>query len=99
MPPGLTSVEVEMQAEVIRHAAAAEFDISTTLANLAGEIALIRDVGREAPHHFLPPSPRLPRVAAITEFATGVIDPKGTTRQAVQSPVSYTHLDVYKRQR
>lgn len=85
MPPGLTAVAVEMQAEVIRHATAAEFDISASLADLTGEIALIRDVGRSAPHHFLPPSPRLPRIAAITEFATGVIDPAGTTRQAVQA--------------
>ncbi|MBP6737171.1 MAG: transglutaminase family protein [Rhodobacteraceae bacterium] len=85
MPPGLTSVKVEMRAEVIRHTSAAEFDISASLADLPEEIALIRDVGREAPHHFLPPSPRLPRVAEITAFAAGVIDPQGTTRQAVQA--------------
>lgn len=83
MPPGLTAVEVVMTAEVIRHAAAPELDISTPLADLAAEIALIRDVGPQAPHHFLPPSPRLPRVAAITAFAAKAIDPDGTARQAV----------------
>lgn len=83
MPPGLTTVEVEMTAEVIRHAPAAELDISAMLADLPDEIALIRNVGPQAPHHFLPPSPRLPRVAAITAFATEAIEAKGTVRQAV----------------
>ena len=84
MPPGLTALQVAMTATVIRHAAPDEFDMSAARADLPGQIALIRDLGPEAPHHFLPPSPRLPPVAAIVAFAAEAAAPARTAQEAVR---------------
>lgn len=84
MPPGLTALQVAMTATVIRHAAPEGFDMSAALKALPDEIALIRDLGPEAPHHFLPPSPRLPPVAAIAAFAAEAAAAARTAQEAVR---------------
>lgn len=83
IPPGLTELTLEMTAEVIRHADAAEFDMSGPLADLPQDLALIRDLGPEAPHHFLAPSPRIGPVPAITAFAAAATLQAPTVREAV----------------
>ncbi len=85
MPPGLTKLTVTMKASVIRRAAAPEFDMSAPLSALPEQIALIHDLGPEAPHHFLPPSPRLPPSEAIAAFARTATANATTARTAVEA--------------
>ena len=94
MPPGLTKLTVTMQASVIRRAAPPEFDMSAPLADLPGQIALIRDLGPEAPHHFLPPSPRLPPSTVIAAFARSATANCTTTRDVVQAIGRALHAEM-----
>jgi transglutaminase-like putative cysteine protease len=94
MPPGLTRLTVTMEARVIRHSPPAGFDMSAPLAALPDQIALIRDLGPEAPHHFLPPSPRLPASAAITTFARQATTATTTAREAVEALGRALHAEM-----
>jgi transglutaminase-like putative cysteine protease len=77
MPAGLTELDLVLTALVDRAAPAARLDTSAPVAGLAAQIAAEAHLGPASPHHFLPPSPRIPDVPAITAFA------QGATRGAV----------------
>lgn len=92
MPPGLTKLRVEMVARVIRHHPPAGFDMSATLTALPDQIGLIRDLGPDAPHHFLPPSPRLPAIPAIAAFARAAT--ATTAQQTVEALGRALHAEM-----
>lgn len=85
LPAGLTALHFAMQAEVIRHAPAPApgADLSVPLAGLRAELAAVTGLGPNSPHHFLPPSPRIPPVPAIAAFAATAVAGAATTRAAV----------------
>ena len=62
-------IAFRVSARVERLALPPALDISPELQQLAREIAGCRSLGPEAPHHFLGPSPRIPRVPDATAFA------------------------------
>ena len=58
-------------------------DISPDLPRLAQEIAAWRDLGPDAPHHFLPVSPRIGRLPEAAAFARARLKPGMTAFAAV----------------
>ncbi|WP_323041443.1 transglutaminase family protein [Gemmobacter sp.] len=85
MPPGLTELDLVLEAEVDRIAPEAALDISPDLADLASHIAACRDVGATSPHHFLAPSRRIPPMPAVAGFAADAVKGADTVQQAVQA--------------
>lgn len=83
MPAGLTEFRLAMTARVRREAVVASLDLSPDLAGLAPEIEAQLTLGPNAPHHFLGPSPRIPRIDAIAAFARAATADAVTVRQAV----------------
>ena len=84
MPPGLKKLSFEMNARIERIARVEGLDISPPLTRLADEIAGHHALGPEAPHHFLPASPRIPQVPEIAEFAREAVAGAATVREAVE---------------
>ena len=77
------SVVLTMQARVTRTAVSAPVAESIMLAEVSAELALCRDVGPNAPLHFLSPSLRVPRDAAMTAFARAQLRPGMSVAKAV----------------
>jgi transglutaminase-like putative cysteine protease len=73
LPGGLREVVFVAEAEVERMAPPVPGG-SVMLAALAGEVAAVRGLGPEVPHHFTGVSPRIPASVAITDFARGVAE-------------------------
>lgn len=69
IPPGLTTLDLSMTAEVERAGDEGLLDISTPLAGLATEVSSHTDVGPASPHHFTSASRRIPASAVIWAFA------------------------------
>ena len=69
LPPGLTDFTLTLSAEVDRRHPIPGPDVSPPLVDLAAEIAAHGGLDAASPHHFLPPSPRIPNDAAIAAFA------------------------------
>ena len=69
------SVTVSLQARVARDDQARPVRNSVDLAAMAGELEKSRDVRPHSPLHFLAPSPRVPRDAAMTDFARAHMRP------------------------
>ncbi len=70
-----------LRARVERLEEGAVADLSPPPAGLAAEIAAVRSLDPQAPHHFLGPSPRVPRSDEIAAFARAALRP--TTVQTV----------------
>lgn len=83
MPPGLTEVTFDLRARVERFGPGPALDISPPPARLGAEIAQARSLGREAPHHYLPPSRRIPALPEIATFAAEAALGAATVREAV----------------
>lgn len=83
MPAGLTEFRLSMTARVRREAEIATLDLSPAPAALPQELAAHLSLGPASPHHFLGPSPRIPRIEAIAAFARSATAGAVTTRQAV----------------
>jgi transglutaminase-like putative cysteine protease len=87
----VTEVALPGGHKVVRYTAEAEVERlapltargAVALARLGEEIAAVRGLGPSVPHHFRGPSPRIPAVAAITEFARGAMAGVGTALDAV----------------
>jgi transglutaminase-like putative cysteine protease len=69
MPAGLTELELVLSAQVDRQAVPPRLDTSAPIAGLAAQIAGVAHLDPASPHHFLPPSPRIPPSPAIAAFA------------------------------
>ena len=85
LPAGATRVEFEARARVERLAPAPVPDISAPLADLPDELFALRDLGRDAPHHFLGASPRIAPVEEITAFARAAVRGATGTAAAVRA--------------
>lgn len=68
-------VALTMRSRVARDDTAAAVTGSLPLTGLRGALGQCRDVGAEAPLHFLSPSLRVPRDAGIADFARAVVKP------------------------
>lgn len=84
MPPGLTEVSFDLRARVERLGPGSGLDMSPHPSRLQADIAQARSLGREAPHHFLPVSRRIPQVPAIAAFAAQAAAGAATVREAVE---------------
>jgi len=82
LPGGLTDCELVLTAQVERARHAARRDTSARLAGLAAQIAAEAHVGPGAPHHFLPPSPRIAAIPAVTDFARSATAGSQTVHEA-----------------
>ncbi len=85
LPAGLTRLRFDMAGRVLRHEDETELDLSATLDGLALDLDEITDLGPHSPHHFLRPSPRIPHVAAIADFARQASAGAATVREAVEA--------------
>ncbi len=74
----LTRLAVRLRARVERTARPPQLDLSPDLSRLAQELAALRSVGAQSPHHFLAPSPRVAFDQPITGFVAAVL-PEGAT--------------------
>ncbi|WP_343039715.1 transglutaminase family protein [Paracoccus limosus] len=94
MPPGLTRLELVLEAEVERAALDSGLDISAPLAQLARDIAAYRGLDPAAPHHFLAHTPRIPAVAEIAAYARAATAKAVSTREAVEMLGLALHRDM-----
>jgi transglutaminase-like putative cysteine protease len=85
LPAGLTQLRFDMTGRVLRQRDETELDLSATPANLSLDLDEITDLGPHSPHHFLRPSPRIPQVASITDFARAACADAATVREAVEA--------------
>lgn len=72
-----------LQARVERVARPPTLDLSPDLEGLARELAQVRDLGPEAPHHFRGASPRVTPSVDMTAFGRACLEPGITAQQAV----------------
>ena len=69
-------------------------DLSPALADLAGVLALDRDLGPDAPHHFRRPSARVPAVPEIARFAHDLARPRATVIDTVRALGRAIHAEM-----
>ena len=67
-------IDFRVSSRVERLMQAPALDISPDLPRLAQEIAGWRDLGPDAPHHFLPDSPRIGRLPEAAAYARAQLD-------------------------
>jgi len=84
-PHGLSEVRFEMEARVERLDPGPAFDLSGRPGDLAEALAAVTDVGPASPHHYLAPSPRIPKVAQIAAFAAEATAGAPTVTAAVEA--------------
>lgn len=94
MPPGLTELELVLEAEVERLVLDSGLDISAPLDQLAAEVAAYRGLDPAAPHHFLAHTARIPFVAEIADYARKVTAGAISTRAAVEMLGLALHRDM-----
>ena len=85
LPPGLTDFTLTLSAELDRRVPILGTDMSPSLADLAAEIAAHGGLDASSPHHFLPPSPRIPTDAAIATFAVEAAAGTTSVRAAIMA--------------
>lgn len=88
------AVSFVLRARVERTAPPAGPDLSPPLGDLPAEIAACRDLGPEAPHHFLGASPRVLRDAAVGEHARAATRGAPTVLAAVAALNRALHADL-----
>ena len=87
-------IEFTLRARVRRQSGGLQADQSPVLETLAGEIAGVRSLSADAPHHFTPASARVPLLAETTDYARNLVAPTMTTLQAVQTIGEAIHSDM-----
>jgi transglutaminase-like putative cysteine protease len=87
-------IAFRVAARVERLAQPPALDISPALPRLAEEVAGSRDLGPEAPHHFLGPSPRVGRIPEAAAFARAAIAPDMTAMAAVRAVGEALHAEM-----
>ncbi|MBE3636956.1 transglutaminase family protein [Mangrovicoccus algicola] len=89
-----TGIEFRLKAWVERRGQRPGLDISPSIARLPMELAAIRDLDGQAPHHFLPPSPRVGTIPEIAAFAQEVLRPEMTALEAVTALGLAIHAEM-----
>lgn len=79
------SVSLTMRARVMRDGPVPSVASAVPLDALARELAQCRDVGPNAPMHFMAPSSRVPIDPAMTAFATALVRPGLTVAEVVMA--------------
>lgn len=87
-------IEFKLTARVRRHPIERSLLPAPDIAGLAGEILRVRSLGPDAPHHFLPPSPRVPILADVAAYAREVIPPGCSVLEAVETIGLALHRDL-----
>lgn len=82
-PAGLTDFTLTLTSEVDRRLPAPGPDVSPPPTDLAAEIAAHGGLDAASPHHFLPPSPRIPADTAIAAFARDATAGATSVRAAI----------------
>jgi len=83
-----------VSARVERTAEPPRLDLSPPLPRLVGELATVADIGAEAPHHFLPPSPRIRPDPALTDWARETLPAGATVLAAVRALGERLHAEM-----
>jgi transglutaminase-like putative cysteine protease len=78
------ALTVGMSARVRVDAVAAMLDVSPDLANLRRELAEVRSLAPDAPHHFVAASPRVPLDSEITAYARESLARTATVQEIVR---------------
>lgn len=73
-----------LRARVDRNMPVPGRDLSPPVAALGAELALLRSLAPDAPHHFLAPSPRVGRSAAVSDWAAARLRPGLSVLAAVE---------------
>ena len=87
-------VVYSLAARVRREAGRASLPESPPVAALAEEIAAIRSLAPDAPHHFLAASPRLPEEPAFAEYARASVPSGVGAAEAVEAVGLALHRDM-----
>lgn len=78
-------IEYKLQARVRRFGPEPSLLPSPLVAGLATEIAKIRSLAPDTPHHFLPPSPRVPTVPDLAAYAREIVPLNTPVSDAVET--------------
>ncbi|WP_223850396.1 transglutaminase family protein [Paracoccus yeei] len=84
MPPGLSELELVLDAEVERIGHDPGLDISAPLSHLPAEIAHYKTLDAASPHHFMAPTERIPPMPAVAAFARQATAKAATAREALE---------------
>lgn len=87
------SLDIRMNARVSVSRPEAGFDVSPKLADLAGEIASVRSLAPDAPHHFLAASDFVDLDAAITSYARESLSAGPTVAAVANDFCNRIHTD------
>ena len=61
-------IDYKVTARVRRQSPPPRLQLSPTISGLATELSRLRSLAPDSPHHYLPPSPRVPVVPALAEY-------------------------------
>jgi len=89
-----SGIEFQLSARVERRSQRPGLDLSTTRERLAQDIAQVRSLDGDAPHHFLGRSARLRPHSEITEYAQGLVTPAMTVQECVTAVGLALHEDM-----
>jgi len=91
-PHGQMTIAMRAQVEVFERSG--DLDVSASLSDLAAEIDALHTLAPDAPHHFLGPSPRVPRDDAMAAYAAALAAPGMTARGALAAVGRALHGDM-----
>ena len=78
-------IDYKVTARVRRLVSPPQLQLSPDIAGLATEIAKVRSVGPDAPHHFRSASPRVPHVPALAAYARKSVTITGSALECVET--------------
>jgi transglutaminase-like putative cysteine protease len=94
IPGGQDEIAFIASARVERLSLPDEADLSPPASRLGAELATLRDLGPDSPHHFVGPSPRIRPSPAITAYAAEIAAAALTLRDVVRGLGLALHRDM-----